>query len=117
MLKRAKDMKEEIREQMRGGMGSVKITHVFQQEELGGRCRLLAKLTLEPGASIGKHVHENEEEIFYIMQGTARVDDNGTQVVLGSGDALLTGDGKSHGVENIGHDLLEIVAVILLYVR
>ena len=115
MIKRAQNMERDIREQMRGGKGTVEMLHVLRQEELGGRCRLLAKLTLGPGASIGKHVHENEEEVFYILRGTALVDDNGTPVTLNAGDALLTGGGQSHSVENTGNEPLEMMAIILLY--
>ncbi|NLN19135.1 MAG: cupin domain-containing protein [Firmicutes bacterium] len=115
MLKRANEMQKEIREQMRGGKGCVEITHIFQPDELKGACRLLAKLTLAPGCSIGRHVHTNEEEVFYVVSGTALVDNNGTQCQLGPGDALLTGGGQYHAVENAGSDDLVIMAIILLY--
>lgn len=115
MLKRNRDMHTEIREQMRGGQGSVEITHVFQPGELQGGCRLLATITLEPGSSIGKHVHANEEEIFYILRGVASVDNNGEPAQLGPGDALLTGGGQYHAVENTGSETLVILAIILLY--
>lgn len=115
MIKRSLDMEEELREQMRGGKGAVKITHVFQANELQGACRLLAKITLEPGCSIGKHLHQNEEEIFYIMRGTALIDDDGTEAVLHAGDAVVTGGGGFHAVENSGSETLEMMAVILLY--
>ena len=39
--------------------------------EYKGKSRLIGVITLEPGCSIGAHIHENEEEVFYIMEGTA----------------------------------------------
>ena len=50
---------------------------------------MIATITLEPGCSIGEHVHEKEEEVFYIIQGTATYDDNGTETVLHPGDACI----------------------------
>jgi mannose-6-phosphate isomerase-like protein (cupin superfamily) len=108
-------MEQELKEQMRSGKGTVTITHILKQNELGGKCRLLAKISIEPGCSIGSHTHENEEEIFYILKGQAVIDDNGTSVVVRPGDAVLTGGGASHAVENIGDETLEMAAVILLY--
>ena len=77
MVKRMADMEKQVREKMRGGKGQVEILHIFRQEELKGKMRLLARLRLAPGSSIGYHVHEGEEEIFYILSGTGRVTEQG----------------------------------------
>ncbi|AEV68877.1 cupin domain-containing protein [Acetivibrio clariflavus] len=115
MIKRADEMVKEIKEQMRGGKGSVEILHIFKQEELKGKARLCAKITINPGCSIGLHQHDNEEEIFYVVKGKGTVDDNGTLSEVKAGDAILTGNGASHAVENTGDEPLEMIAIILLY--
>jgi mannose-6-phosphate isomerase-like protein (cupin superfamily) len=115
MIRKAEDMFKEIKEQMRGGKGSVEITHMFKQEELKGKARLCAKLTLNPGCSIGLHEHSNEEEIFYVIKGKGLINDNGSTMEVSVGDAILTGGGATHSVENNGTESLELLAVILLY--
>ena len=115
MIRKSSDMVREIKEQMRGGKGSVEITHIFKQDELKGKARLCAKITINPGCSIGLHQHLNEEEIFYIIKGKGLVDDGGQCCEVTSGDSILTGNGASHSIENIGTEPLEMLAVILLY--
>jgi len=115
MIKRSNEMVQEIKEQMRGGKGSVEITHILNQNEINGKSRLIAKVTLNPGCSIGWHEHVNEEEMYYIIKGKAVVDDNGQKHELNHGDASLTVGGKSHSIENAGDEPLEFIAVILLY--
>lgn len=115
MIKRADEMQSEIRHKMRGGEGAVRIEHIFAKEELNSSTRLCARITLEPGSSIGYHEHIAEEEIFYIISGTAEIDDNGTKKEVGPGDAVLTGNGAGHAVRNIGQDNLEMLAVIIQY--
>ncbi|HOQ01822.1 MAG TPA: cupin domain-containing protein [Acetivibrio clariflavus] len=115
MIKRADEMVKEIKEQMRGGKGSVEILHIFKQEELKGKARLCAKITINPGCSIGLHQHDNEEEIFYVIKGKGTVNDNGTLSEVKEGDAIITGNGASHAVENTGGEPLELMAIILLY--
>ena len=115
MRKQPADMMHEIKEQMRGGDGHAELLHVFSQNELRGRCRLFAKITLQPGCSIGPHVHDQEEEIFYLLEGTAEADDNGTAITLTPGDALLTGGGQSHAIANRGTVPVVMMAVILLF--
>ncbi len=115
MVKREDQMTAEVRRQMRGGRGEVEILHVFGQEELKGRCRLFARLRLAQGCSIGAHPHENEEEAFYILRGEAQATEDGRAYTLRPGDAMLTGGGASHSIENARAEPLEVLAVILLY--
>jgi mannose-6-phosphate isomerase-like protein (cupin superfamily) len=115
MIKTRSEMEREIRERMRDGTGSIEILHVFKKEELRGGTRLFARLTLPPGSSIGYHVHESEEEIFYIISGTAQVNDNGKTRTVAGGDAVLTGSGAGHSIENKGREPVELMAVILTY--
>ena len=98
---------------MRGGQGEVKIDHLWEaKNELQANTRLWARLTLAPGCSIGFHAHEQEEEVFYIVQGKAEADDNGKPSILSAGDSILTGGGAGHAIKNVGSDYLVIIAVI-----
>ena len=115
MVKYKNEMRSEERPNMRGGNGTVKITHALEKEEINGPLRLCATLTLEPGASIGEHIHEKEDEIFYIVSGTAKVVDNGVEKVVYAGDSIITGNGGSHSIENIGIDNLVVFATIVTY--
>lgn len=114
MIKRANEMIRELRENARGGTGTVEFVHIFGREELKGGARLVAKLILNPGCSIGKHPHENEEEIFYIMKGKGLIDDNGEIRELCAGDVSITGGGGYHSITNNSNEILEIFAVVLL---
>jgi mannose-6-phosphate isomerase-like protein (cupin superfamily) len=113
MLKSPQQMEAEYREHMRGGQGTVELMHLFK-EELPARCRILARITLPEGASIGYHTHDNETEIYYFLKGTGTVDDNGEQKPVSVGDALHTGGGRGHAVFNTGTGDLEFMAVIVL---
>ena len=116
MIRKSGSYRTEVRENMRGGSGSVKIEHFWEPgKEMLGHNRMAARLTLPPGASIGFHNHENEDEIFVIVKGQAEADDNGTLSILNAGDTLLTGNGAGHSIRNIGAEDLELVAVISTY--
>jgi len=114
MLKRMSELKEVVNENMRGGNGSVIITHLADQNEMLDKSRLFAKLTIKPGCSIGYHVHENETEIFHIISGTAVYDDNGKQMELSSGDVTVTPAGCGHSIANNGDTDLTVIALIVL---
>ena len=115
MIRRAEEMEREIRKEMRGGKGEAHFTHVYKKDELKGNSRLFARITLNPGCSIGDHTHNEEEEIYYILTGKGLVIDNGEATEVFAGDAVLTRDGATHSIENTGDEPLEFVAVINLY--
>lgn len=114
MIKRDGSFQSEVRENMRGGGGSAKISHLWKaKDELGASStRLFAKIVLEPGSGIGPHVHDREEEVYFILKGEAEVDDNGVTSILKPGDTMLTGNGASHSIKCHGSSPLEFMAVI-----
>ena len=115
MIRSPAEMKEEIRENMRGGDGSVTIRHYFTKDEFTADTRLCARLIIPPGAGIGPHRHETEDEVYIITRGSGLLDDGTGEARVSEGDAVLTGNGGSHSVRNDGTEPLEMIAVIACY--
>lgn len=114
MVRQEQTMAVEMREAMRGGAGSVQLRHLFAGDELGPHSRMCARVTLPKGASIGAHDHTAEREIYYILKGSARFEENGVVSILQAGDATITGGGGVHSIANAGDEPLEFMAVIIL---
>lgn len=115
MIHTEREMKQEIRESMRGGTGSVTIRHIFTKDEFSAKTRLCARLTIPPGASIGPHQHETEDEVYIITRGTGVLNNGINETKVARGDAILTGNGESHSIKNDGVEDLELIAVIMCY--
>jgi len=113
MVKRKASYETKINENMRGGEGTVKIEQLLTPEELNNKGRLFAKITIEPGSSIGNHVHEGEMESFFVISGEAEYNDSGEIITLFPGDTTLTPSGKGHSIKSSGKEPLELIALIL----
>ena len=113
MVNRESSYQAQVNEKMRGGDGVTKIEHLLTADELNNKGRLFAKITLEPGSSIGHHVHEGEMEAFFIISGKAEYNDNGEILTLYPGDTTHTPNGAGHGIKSIGSMPLEFIALIL----
>ena len=114
MIRREQECNIEYREHMRDGDGTVQITNFINSpEELNGKGRLFAKITLVPGAGIGYHLHDKDAELFYIMKGTGEYNDNGTIRTVTAGDVTICPTGTSHAITNRSDEVLELVAVIV----
>jgi len=108
------EMSRERKEKMRGGEGVASLTHLVNCE--GERnIRMLAEITLPPGASIGKHSHETETEYFIILSGSGVVNDNGADAPVKQGDAVCTGNGAFHSITNTGSDPLVFYGIVVTY--
>lgn len=62
MVRKFQSLPAEQREHMRGGDGTVTLTPGLQAGDYAAELRLFSRITLPAGASIGTHVHQDEEE-------------------------------------------------------
>lgn len=114
MIRKANECKIEYREHMRDGDGTVKLMHLITgPEELRGKGRMFAKITLEPGCSIGCHAHEGDSELFFILKGTAEYNDNGTVQTVTAGDVMICLPDTSHSIANRSDEVVEFMSVIV----
>ena len=111
MITRSEQQQHSVREFMRGGKKQVNLTAL--SSSLPANMRLFSVLRLEPGASIGYHVHENETEMFYFLEGCGRVQDDDQFHDVVAGDSMATFNGHGHGVENTGDTDLVVLAAIV----
>lgn len=115
MIKRSDEMTFTVRHEMLGGSGDVVVTDIFNRGEYSGHTRLVATIRLEPGCSIGKHLHKDEEEIFFVIDGELTYNDNGKTEILSKGDACICKSGQEHAVMNNSNKTVLLHAVILTY--
>lgn len=113
MIIRRDEMKVTKADNLKDGIGSVKLTHITDAAGLCDKGRLFSVMELEPGCSVGSHSHENDFEIYYILEGEGEVTDDGIVGKIFPGDAMITHEGHEHSLKNIGDNVLKFIALIL----
>ena len=113
MIIKANECKADARKNMKGGDGTVYVTEFVSANELNGKGRLFGNIHLDPGASIGYHVHEGESELFYVIRGEALYNDNGTEYPLCVGDTAVVTAGNGHCIANRGTEPVDLIALIV----
>lgn len=96
-----------------GGEGEIIIERFLDKEELKGKCKLFGKCIIEPGNSLGYHIHEGDSETYYILSGEGEYNDNGTIRTVKPGDLTVTPSGFGHGIANKGTETLEFMCLII----
>ena len=113
LYRHSSEMFTQHNEAMRGGEGAVTVKHLLKPDELLGKGRLFAELTIPPGASVGLLRHEGDVEAYYILQGKGRYLNNEEVFEVEAGDLTLVDDHNSHGLENVGDTPLKLIGLIL----
>ena len=114
MIRRGNECNSEIRVHMRDGDGQVVVTDLFEKSELLGKSRMFGTLRLEPGCSIGKHQHSDEQEYFYIIKGDPVYYDDDEVIQLHEGDVAVCEDGHYHSIVNHTDSTVLVLANIIL---
>lgn len=102
-----------IEQNLCGGEGRTLIRDLLDDKQLNGKCGLFAEITLEPGCSVGYHVHHQESETYFIQEGEGEYQDNGVTRTVKKGDVTYTPDGCGHALKNTGDKNLIFVALII----
>lgn len=106
-----KELPETRLSQIRGGKGSALRRDYLGPGEMAG-VEFVSLLTLEPGASIGDHPHQKEEELYLVLEGEGLGRLDGESFPVGPGDAYLCKASHSHGLVNLGPKALRFLAVL-----
>ncbi len=96
------------------GTGEITVRSLLNgDEEMSHKGRVFAHTTVYPGSAIGYHIHKGDSETYYILSGTGRYNDNGVITTVTAGDVTYTAPGEGHGIEAIGDEPIEMIALIL----
>lgn len=76
-----------------------------------GKCRVLVA-EVESGASIGKHTHETNGEVIFILEGAPKVICDGEEERYEAGSVHYCPKGSTHTLINDTNGIVKIRAVI-----
>jgi mannose-6-phosphate isomerase-like protein (cupin superfamily) len=114
MIRKASELSRIRREAFTNGVGGGFATHALPPGENvpGSRFQMVSRIELDPGSSIGAHLHAENEEIYWILSGEGVYNEDGREVPAVPGDVFIALQGHSHGLKNTGSGPLEMIAVI-----
>lgn len=115
MIIRAEQRETQDRADVRGGHGMTHQQDMLTADTPGAPYgyELFSEILHEPGTQVGLHRHEGNSEVYYILEGTALYNDNGTEVLLHAGDTAVCRDGECHAIGNAGPGPMRFLAVII----
>jgi len=113
MIIRGKDIEAKNVENPRGGRGSLINMGYEVMSQFSGNIKMFSVANLKPDSLIGYHTHEDDMEIYFMLDGSGIVSDNGQEDILYPGDLLITQKGEGHSIENKSGSDITFLAMII----
>lgn len=112
MIIRKEDVEVFEKQNLQNGQGTVAIHNLLPDPP--AHIRLLNRLEMQPGTSVGEHGHQNEIEIYYLLEGELQLDEDGVRTVLKQGDIhVFNKDSRKHTIKNDGDVKCAFIALIV----
>ncbi len=111
MFRRHDEMQMNILDRCHGGEGKLQCFSVMQAVDSTQGILFMHDDIIEPGASIGEHLHESEEEIYFVVEGHGTMILDGKQMPMGPGDVSLVVPGHTHGLINSDESPMRLIVV------
>ncbi|MDR0816806.1 MAG: cupin domain-containing protein [Desulfovibrio sp.] len=109
------DLKIWDREKVGDGEGTLygKFSFTRNDAKQDDAIKEIGWMTLQPGASIGMHKHEDNEDAYIIVTGKGVfTDSNGKETPVKAGDITIARKGESHALKNTGKRPLKFLDVV-----
>jgi len=102
-------------EGLAGGVGGAGCVRPLTRDNpiAGSRLQMVGRISLDPGASVGEHGHEQNEEVYIIEAGQGEYCDNGPWLPVGPGDIAVCLQGQRHALRNSGDEPLTFYGLII----
>ena len=103
-----------VTEQNSRGVDKLFLANLADFPERNPKLKMFSLASLKPGEEVEYQIHEGESESYYIISGRGIYNDNGIETEVQPGTVTYTPSGNSHGIKNVGKEMLEFIALIIL---
>lgn len=85
-----------------GGEGTIRFHRVFDDSRFQGPWNFVDYAVVPPGASIGRHRHGSNEEVYLVLEGRGKMFRDGSEFDVEAGCVVYNEPGGTHGLVNDG---------------
>lgn len=91
------------------GQGNIFFRRIAVRTDLDGPCNFIDYAEVPSGCAIGHHRHGSDEEEFYlVLGGEGQMSKDGETFLVRSGDLIRNKPGGTHGLCNVGPNMLRL---------
>ena len=111
MLRKRSEMSQKTFAACHGGEGDVLAHLVLSKTDSRQGVQWMHDDILPPGVSIGEHRHDNNEEIYFVVEGHGTMILDGANFPIGPGDVSVVHPGHTHGLLNSDKEPMRLIVI------
>lgn len=100
MIKNYLTTDKQTQESSHAGKGPVELYEIWAKADFDSNIDFIDRVVIPPGSSVGYHRHGDNEEMYIVLGGNARMTIDGEQRRVSTGDMILNPAGGAHGLVN-----------------
>jgi mannose-6-phosphate isomerase-like protein (cupin superfamily) len=109
-MKTANFLKQPLKEErIHEGIGLCKHVQVFSEDDFSTPVRFLNYTVIPPNASFGLHKHENDNEVYIILEGNGTYIFNQEVKNVQAGDIMINEPFSEHSLVNDGESDMRLL--------
>lgn len=97
----------------RNGKGTGETFSYAKLKGVAGKFKTFNMMNLDADSAIGVHKHETDMEVYMLLDGVAKYNDNGKEETVEAGDLMICNKGQSHGLETLNNEPVTLIAFII----
>lgn len=97
-----------------GGEGPIVFRRIFHDSDFNSAIDFIDYTVIPPASSIGRHQHNGNEEVYFVVSGSPLMSVNGQQIRLNAGGFSVVRSGEWHELVN---DTAADVSILVVQVH
>lgn len=93
------------------GQGKILFRRLFEASQFEGPWNFVDYAVVPPGASIGRHTHGSDEELYLILEGQGRMTLGERELDVRAGHVIINPRGGTHGLVNRSNQAVRLFVV------
>ena len=93
------------------GREPVLFGEAFTDKDFVGNWGFVEYVTVPPQSAIPVHRHDQDEELYFIFEGSGIMTIDGQEHEVGAGDFTICRLGRSHGLRNTSQQEIKLIVV------
>ena len=96
-------------EKSHNGIGSLEKVRAFSKKDFKTNLDFIDYVIVKPGETIGEHIHGDNEEIYFFIEGCGTMLIGNEKIHVSEGDIAVNSFQESHGLINNGNIPIKIL--------
>lgn len=111
MIKNFIQANKQIQDSSHGGSGKVDLYEIWSGDNFKSNIDFIDRVVIPPGSTVGYHKHDNNEEMYIVLEGQGTMTINGTSTKISKGDMILNPPYNEHGLVNDSNENIDLLVV------